>query len=132
MVFDEETHADGLMFRLVTICNRARFDAGYQDLVLEMDVHMHISAILGIYASLRTIIGPDPGVLAWLQSSNLGSTFGGRPPIELILGGISKSRCPFELIWRPSAQATDRGLWHAPTRRPNMSKGDVIRLMASR
>lgn len=59
----------------------------YEDLVLEMDVLLHISAILGIYASLRTLYGPDREVLSWLQNPNLGRPFRGRPPIERILGG---------------------------------------------
>lgn len=59
----------------------------HKGLILEMDVLLHISAILSIYASLRTLYGPDIEVLSWLQSRNLGNPFGGRPPLELILGG---------------------------------------------
>lgn len=60
---------------------------GYRDLVLETDILLHISAILGIYASLRTLFGPDIEVLGWLQLHNLDKPFNGRPPLELILGG---------------------------------------------
>ncbi len=59
----------------------------HKDLVLEMDVLLHISAILGIYASLRTLYGPDTEVLDWLERRNLHKQFSGRPPLELILGG---------------------------------------------
>ncbi|MGX1742480.1 antitoxin Xre/MbcA/ParS toxin-binding domain-containing protein [Bosea sp. NPDC055353] len=59
----------------------------HKDLILEMDVLLHISAILGIYASLRTLYGSDIEVLGWLRSRNLGNPFGGRPPLDLILGG---------------------------------------------
>lgn len=59
----------------------------YRDLVLKVDVLLHISAILGIYASLRTLYGPDIEVLGWLRHDNLDMPFNGRPPLELILGG---------------------------------------------
>jgi len=59
----------------------------YQHLVLEADVLLRISAILGIYASLRTLYGPDTEVLDWLLNRNLDKLFSGRPPITLILEG---------------------------------------------
>lgn len=72
---------------LEVYCEWVEAARSYQDLVLEMDVLMHISAVLGIYASLRTLYGSDVDVLDWLQRRNLGKPFDGRPPLERILGG---------------------------------------------
>lgn len=59
-----------------------------QPLTLETDVLLRISAVLGIYKSLRLLEGADDEGLKWLRSVNREIPFDGRAPIELMLSGF--------------------------------------------
>lgn len=59
-----------------------------EPLMLETDVVLRISAVLGIYKSLRVLYRTEEQGLDWLRSSNHGSQFNGRALIELMLSGF--------------------------------------------
>ena len=69
---------------------QAWYDAARAEepLTLETDVLMRISAVLGIYQSLRVLYGSERDGLAWLRDANRGNPFNGRAPIELMLSGF--------------------------------------------
>lgn len=72
----------------------AQFQAWYdaagagEPLTLETDVLLRISAVLGIYKSLRVLYGSERDGLNWLRGDNRGSLFNGKAPIELMLSGF--------------------------------------------
>ncbi len=59
-----------------------------QPLILEADVLLRISAVLGIYRSLRLLEGTDDEGLKWLRSVNREIPFSGKAPLELMLAGF--------------------------------------------
>lgn len=59
-----------------------------QPLVLESEVLMRISAVLGIYRSLHLLEGTDDEGLKWLRSVNREIPFSGKAPLELMLAGF--------------------------------------------
>lgn len=61
---------------------------GEEPLTLETDVLLRISAVLGIYKSLRVLHGSESDGLNWLRRDNRGSPFNGKTPIELMLSGF--------------------------------------------
>lgn len=65
-------------------CRKAREQL---ELTLEVDVLMRISAVLGIYGSLRTLYKTEQEGFAWLRGPYGSSPFEGRAPIDLVLDG---------------------------------------------
>lgn len=59
-----------------------------QPLILETDVLLRISAVLGIYKSLRLLEGTDDEGFKWLRSVNREIPFSGKAPMELMLSGF--------------------------------------------
>ncbi|TWB42577.1 MbcA/ParS/Xre antitoxin family protein [Nitrospirillum pindoramense] len=55
------------------------------DLTLPLDVLLRISAVLGIYRSLRTVFARDEDGLEWLRCPNTSPLFGGQPPLALVI-----------------------------------------------
>jgi hypothetical protein len=60
----------------------------HQALTLSMDVLLRISAVLGIYKSLRIIHQSEEEGREWLGRANRGAPFDGRSPMELMLSGF--------------------------------------------
>ncbi len=54
---------------------------------LPLDGLLRISAVLGIYKALKLIFVRDGQGLAWLTAPNDGTTFGGQPPLALVVSG---------------------------------------------
>ena len=59
-----------------------------EPLTLETDVLLRISAVLGIYKSLRVLYGSEHDGLDWLRGDHRGKPFNGKAPIELMLSGF--------------------------------------------
>jgi hypothetical protein len=59
-----------------------------EPLTLETDVLLRISAVLGIYQSLRVLYGSERDGLNWLRGVKRGGPFSGKAPIELMLSGF--------------------------------------------
>lgn len=59
-----------------------------EPLTLETDVLLRISAVLGIYQSLRVLYGSERDGLVWLRDCNRGISFCGKSPIEVMLSGF--------------------------------------------
>lgn len=66
-------------------CDAARAEG---PLTLETDVLLRISAVLGIYKSLRVLYGSERDGLNWLRGINRGRLFSGKAPIDLMLAGF--------------------------------------------
>ena len=58
-----------------------------EDLTLPVDVLLRISAVLGVYKSLGILFGSGHEALAWLRGPHDAPTFGGQPPIDLVVSG---------------------------------------------
>jgi hypothetical protein len=58
-----------------------------QSLMLETDVLMRISAVLGLFGDLRQIIVTVDEEHRWLRGNNNAAPFLGRAPIEVLLNG---------------------------------------------
>lgn len=59
-----------------------------QPLTLETDVLLRISAVLGIYRSLRLLYGSEEQGLEWLRGVQRGRPFNGRAPLDIMLSGF--------------------------------------------
>lgn len=59
-----------------------------EPLTLETDVLLRISAVLGIYQSLRPLYGADDQGMKWLRGIHRGKPFNGKAPMELMLSGF--------------------------------------------
>lgn len=57
-------------------------------LMLETDALLRISAVLGIYQSLRVLYGSERDGLNWLRGANRGNLFNGKAPIDLMQTGF--------------------------------------------
>lgn len=66
-------------------CDAARAN---EPLTLDTDVLLRISAVLGIYKSLRLLHGTDDESLKWLRGVNRERPFDGKAPMELMLSGF--------------------------------------------
>ena len=55
--------------------------------VLSVDQLERVSLVLGIYKALRLIFADDATGDAWLTAANTDPVFGGRSPLERMLGG---------------------------------------------
>lgn len=60
-----------------------------EPLTLEADVLLRISAVIGIYQSLRLLYGADDQGVGWLRGINRGKPFNGKAPMELMLSGFA-------------------------------------------
>lgn len=60
----------------------------HNPLTLTTDILLRISAVLGIYQSLRIICGSEEEGRQWLQGPSRGNLFNGRSPLELMLSGF--------------------------------------------
>lgn len=60
----------------------------HQPLTLSMDVLLRISAVLGIYKSLRIIHQSEEEGREWLGRARRGAPFDGRSPMEMMLLGF--------------------------------------------
>lgn len=58
-----------------------------QALIVEADILLRISAVLGIYRTFRQLEGSEDEGLKWLRSINREIPFSGRAPLELMLAG---------------------------------------------
>jgi hypothetical protein len=58
-----------------------------QDLSLPVDTLLRISAILGVHKSLTVLFGSDHEALEWLRGPHDAPTFGGQPPMALLING---------------------------------------------
>ena len=58
-----------------------------QDLTLPVDALLRISAVLGVHKSLSVLFGSDHESLEWLRGPHGAPTFGGQPPIALLING---------------------------------------------
>lgn len=94
----------------------AEFQAWYdaaraeEPLTLETGVLLRISAVLGIYRSLRVLYGPDGHGVDWIRGDNRGSPFNGKAPIELMLSGFD----PGLMDVRRYLLAKESGVGEAP------------------
>ncbi|QEL26982.1 DUF2384 domain-containing protein (plasmid) [Bosea sp. F3-2] len=61
---------------------------GEEPLTLETDVLLRISAVLGVYQSLRVLYGSEHEGAGWLRGVNRANPFNGKPPMELVLSGF--------------------------------------------
>lgn len=59
----------------------------HQPLVLDYDVLIRISLVLGIYQALRILYDNEADGVAWLRQPNRASVFGGQIPLSLIASG---------------------------------------------
>lgn len=59
----------------------------HQDITLDYDVLIRISAVLGIYQALRILFDTEEEGTQWLRDPHKAVIFGGRPPLDLITSG---------------------------------------------
>jgi Protein of unknown function (DUF2384) len=58
-----------------------------EDLTLPLDALLRISAVLGVHKSLSILFGTDHEALGWLRGPHDAPTFGGQPPMALLING---------------------------------------------
>lgn len=75
-----------------------------QALIVEADVLLRISAVLGIYRSLRMLEGTDAEGLNWLRSINREIPLSGRAPLELMLTGFEPGLMDVRGYWLAKEQ----------------------------
>lgn len=59
----------------------------HRDVMLDVDVLLRISAVLGVYQALRVLHDSEAAGLAWLRTPHRAPLFGGQAPLELMVGG---------------------------------------------
>jgi hypothetical protein len=82
-----------------------------------MDVLLRLSAVLGVYAASRIPFAEESETVAWLRSSRSDPLYGGRAPLDLLLGTVDDAlavRADLE-AWcqgtcRPPITGVDDGL----------------------
>lgn len=57
------------------------------DLTLPVDTLLRISAVLGIHQALGLLFLTEREAVEWLRTSHKATVFGGKPPLELVVGG---------------------------------------------
>lgn len=67
--------------------NWAKQAREHNDITLDVDVLMRISAVLGIHAALGILFENERDGVAWLRQPHAASVFGGQPPIDLVTAG---------------------------------------------
>lgn len=70
-----------------TFYNWAKQVRQHQDIILEAETLMRISAVLGIHQGLSPLFADELDAIAWLRQAHVATVFGGRSPMELIVSG---------------------------------------------
>jgi hypothetical protein len=65
-------------------CKRVR---EHEDITLDVDVLLRISAVLGIHQALSILFPDERSGVEWLTTSHGALPFGGRPPLHLLTSG---------------------------------------------
>ena len=86
----------------------------HNPLTLTTDILLRISAVLGIYQSLRIICGSEEEGRQWLQGPSRGNLFNGRSPLELMLSGFEPGLMDVRGYLLAQEQGAERDLAHAP------------------
>jgi hypothetical protein len=63
----------------------------HEQLTLNVDVLMRISAVLGIYQGLRVLNADEQHAVEWLRTPHKAIIFGGHPPLDLVTCGTQDS-----------------------------------------
>lgn len=59
----------------------------HRDILLDVDVLLRISAVLGIHQALGVLHESEAEAIAWLRTPHAAPVFGGQPPLALITSG---------------------------------------------
>ncbi|HWU18405.1 MAG TPA: MbcA/ParS/Xre antitoxin family protein [Devosia sp.] len=81
-----------------------------ESLMLDADVLMRISAMLGIHQALSVLFASQADALAWLRGPHDAPVFGGQPPLALVTNGSQDGL----LLVRRFLDAARGGLYMAP------------------
>ncbi|MEO9189818.1 MAG: MbcA/ParS/Xre antitoxin family protein, partial [Acetobacteraceae bacterium] len=71
-----------------------RIARAHGEIVLDVDVLVRLSAVLGIYQALRILYQSEAEGTAWLKRPHAATIFGGQPPMELLTSGSQDA-----LLW---------------------------------
>lgn len=88
-------------------CKQAREHGAF---TLDVDVLTRISAVLGIHQALGVLFGDEHDGVAWLRRPHGAPTFGGHPPLDLVVSGTQDGL----MIVRRFLDAARGGLYMPP------------------
>ncbi len=82
----------------------------HRELTLDVDTLIRISAALGMHQALGALHDREEAGLVWLRTAHGAPTFGGRPPIDLVVSGTQDGL----LTVRRFLEAARGGLYMPP------------------
>jgi Protein of unknown function (DUF2384) len=82
----------------------------HREIVLDLDILLRISAVLGIHKALQILHRTEADGVAWLRGPHEAQVFGGRPPLETMLAGSQDAL----LTVRRHLDAARGGIFAAP------------------
>ena len=82
----------------------------HRDVMLDVDVLLRISAVLGVYQALRVLHDSEAAGVGWLRTPHAAPVFGGQPPLELMAGGTQDGL----MLVRRFLDAARGGLYMGP------------------